>query len=69
MDAKPVFRQSDWNNLELVRQIVLYRLKHDSDWNQFDYVWGERGSSFVEFEYPQLRGRFVVLVNEVMWTC
>jgi len=67
MDAKPVFRQSDWNNLELVRQIVLYRLKHDSDWNQFDYVWGERGSSFVEFEYPQLRTRFVVWVNEVMW--
>lgn len=67
MDTRPVFRQSDWNNIELVRQIVLYRLKHDTDWNQFDYIWGERGSSFVEFENPQLRNRFMVLANEVMW--
>ncbi len=67
MDTRPVFRESDRDNLELVRQIVLYRLKHDSDWNQFDYVWGERGSSFVEFESGRLRGRFSVLANEVMW--
>lgn len=68
MDTPTVFRESDWNNLELVRQIILYRLKHDSSWNQFDYVWGDRGSArFVEFESPQLRSRFLVLVNEVMW--
>jgi hypothetical protein len=67
METRPIFRQSDFNNLELARQIVLYRLKHDTDWNQFDYIWGERGSSFVEFESPQLRSRFVVLANEVMW--
>lgn len=67
MDTRPVFRQSDWNNLEFVRQIVLYRLKHDSGWNQFDYYWGERGSSFVEFENDQLRSRFLELANEVMW--
>ncbi|MFH1929782.1 MAG: hypothetical protein ABIK79_16685 [Chloroflexota bacterium] len=68
MGEKPVvFRESDWNNLELVRQIVLYRLKHDSNWNQFDYVWEEPGSSFVEFEERQLGERFVVLANEVMW--
>ena len=68
MDTRPVFRESDWHNLELVRQIVLYRLKHDSEWNQFDYVWADRRtSSFVEFDQPQLRLRFLVLANEVMW--
>ncbi len=65
---KPVFRQSDWNNLELVRQIVFYRLKNDSDWSQLDHTWGEQyGARFVEFEHRNLRLRFVVLVNEVMW--
>lgn len=68
MDTPPVFRESDRNNLELVRQIILYRLKQDSNWNQFDYVWDDRGSSrFAEFESPQLRARFLVLANEVMW--
>ena len=68
MDTRPVFRQSDYDNLELVRQIVLYRLKHDAEWSQFDYVWGDRHtSSFVKFDPPQLRDRFVVLANEVMW--
>jgi hypothetical protein len=67
MDAKPIFRKSDWNNLELVRQIVLYRLKNDPEWHQFDYIWGERGAQFVEFEYSELRNRFRVLANEVMW--
>ena len=67
MNKGSVFRESDCSNLELVRQIVLYRLKHDDDWNQFDYSWEERGSRFVGFEQPQLRGRFVVLANEVMW--
>ena len=67
MGEKHIFRQTDYDNLELVRQIVLYRLKHDSNWSQFDYIWAERGSSFVEFEPHQLRRRFVVLANEVMW--
>lgn len=67
MDARPIFRQSDWDNLEFVRQIVLYRLKHDSSWNQFDYIWGELVSTFVEFDPPQLRSRFVILANEIMW--
>jgi hypothetical protein len=68
MNTKPVFRQSDWGNLELVRQIILYRLKHDSEWNQFDYVWDDSStSSFVEFDPHQLRNRFRVLANEVMW--
>jgi len=67
MDSTPVFRQADWDNLELVRRIVLYRLQHDSNWYHFDEVWGEGASRFVEFEHPELRRRFVVLANEVMW--
>ena len=67
MEKRPVFRDSDSNNLELVRQIVLYRLKHDSQWHQFDYDWDQRTSNFVEFDPSRLRSRFVVLANEVMW--
>lgn len=67
METRPVFRDSDWKNLELVRQIVLYRLKHDSQWHQLDYAWDKSTSNFVEFDPPRLRSRFVVLANEVMW--
>ena len=67
MNRPQVFRESDRNNLELVRQIVFNRLKHDSNWKQFDYVWGERDQAFVKFENKYLRDRFLVLVNEVMW--
>ena len=68
MDTKPVFRQADWDNLELVRQVILYRLKHDSEWNQFDYVWADsRTARIIEFDPPQVRRRFVELANEVMW--
>jgi len=68
METRPVFRDSDFNNLELVRQIVLYRLKHDPEWHHFDYVWGDPGATkFVECDPSRLRSRFVVLANEVMW--
>jgi len=63
----PVFRQQDFNNLELVRQVILYRLKHDRNWTQFDYVWSNTGS-YIEFESHPSRNRFVVLANEIMWT-
>lgn len=64
----PIFRDSDFDNLELVRQIVLYRLKHDHKWDQFDHIWSEqRTGRFVQFDPPRLRDRFVVLANEVMW--
>ncbi|MCK4392662.1 hypothetical protein KAX17_07115 [Candidatus Bipolaricaulota bacterium] len=63
----PVFRDDDWGNLELVRQIVLRRLKEDADWQQFDRTWGDHASQFVQFEQPRLRSRFLVLANEVMW--
>jgi len=66
MPETPTFRQADFNNLELVRQVVLYRLKHDSNWNQLDYTWAY-GQSYVQFESQGLRDRFVVLANEIMW--
>lgn len=65
MDKKPVFRQDDHNNLEFVRRVILYRLKHDTEWHQFDHTWYETG--FVEFDPPDLRDRFVALKNEIMW--
>ena len=62
------FTQDDFDNLELVRQIVLRRLKDDSSWNQFDYQWDPRRTDqYVTFERPQLLNRFIVLVIEVMW--
>jgi hypothetical protein len=67
MQAKPVFRLEDLKNLELVRQIILNRLKYDSDWNQFDYTWGESSRRFVEFERPELREHFIILATEIMW--
>jgi len=62
-----VFRDEDRENLELVRQIVLRRLKEDTDWHQFDMIWERNASQFVQFDPPRLRSRFVVLANEVMW--
>ncbi len=66
--TKPLFRETDRKNLELVRQIVLFRLKNDPEWSQFDYTWDPRYvSRFVDFENPYLRDRFVFLANEIMW--
>jgi len=65
MAEVPTFRQSDFNNLELVRQVVLYRLK-DQNFHQFDYSWG-MAEEYIKFEHANLRDRFVVLANEVMW--
>jgi len=62
-----VFREEDWRNLEMVRQIVLRRLKEDTDWHQFDMIWERDTSQFVQFDLPRLRSRFVVLASEVMW--
>ena len=67
MSTKPIFRQSDYNNLELVRQIVFDRLKNDSKWSQFDNDWDQHSTPWVEFENHNIRRRFVVLAHEVMW--
>ena len=63
-----MFREEDKDNLELVRQIVLYRLKSDPEWHSLTSSWSENyGGLFVDFEHPNLRARFAFLANEVMW--
>ena len=64
MDTIFKFGEADFGNLELVRQIVLNRLKKDTDWNQFDYTWDQ---GWVDFEPQTVRPRFVTLANEIMW--
>ena len=50
-----IFRAEDMHNIELVRQIVLRRLKEDRSWQQFYETWQDpRLSAIVEFENPGL---------------
>jgi hypothetical protein len=67
MSTKPVFSQSDFDNVERVRQIVLYRLLHDKNWKSLHDEWTGFAGNYIEFEHPQLRSRFSFLANEVMW--
>ena len=61
------FTKEDFDNLELVRQIVLRRLK-EGGWDQLYQQWDEHhASKYVKFEVPHLQNRFIVLVSEVMW--
>ncbi|SRR6266545_3226944 len=61
------FTQTDFDNLELVRQIVLRRLK-DGSWDQLYETWDERNTGqYVRIESSHLRNRFMVLVLEIMW--
>lgn len=61
------FTQADFDNLELVRQIVLRRLK-DGQWNLLYDPWVERSASqYVTFQPLHVSDRFIVLVQEVMW--
>ncbi len=65
MPEPVVFRKEDWSNLEFVRQIVLRRLREDSSWHQFDFIWDENQQAHVQFEPRDLRPRFLELANEV----
>jgi hypothetical protein len=67
MCAAIIFRDEDFRNLELVRHVVLRRLREDAEWHQFDRTWDERAQDFVRFEPSRLRDRFIVLANEVLW--
>lgn len=61
------FTSDDLDNLELVRQIVFRRLREDN-WNHLYDPWEERTTGkFVQFEFPNLRDRFHVLTQEIMW--
>lgn len=63
------FTEDDFDNLEMVRQIVLRRLKDDPDFNLFYQEWGPRTERYVTFDEPRGRvsGRFYMLVDEVLW--
>lgn len=61
------FGQVDVTNIELVRQIVIRRLK-DGHWNQLYDEWNpNQVGQFVVFEPDHLRNSFIVLMLEVMW--
>jgi len=61
------FTKDDLDNMELVREIVFRRLR-EGNWNQLYDHWDERSTGkFIRFESPNLRDRFYVLMQEVMW--
>lgn len=64
------FTKDDFDNLEMVRQIVLRRLKEDRrNFNQFYQEWDARTERYVTFDEPraQVSGRFYMLLDEVLW--
>ncbi len=69
MNQKPIFqfKKEDKKNLEFVRQIVLYRLKKDDEWHEFDYNWEPMSQHWVSFENRNVQDQFLLLANEVMW--
>lgn len=66
MEEKIRFDDAEFNNLELVRQLVMRRLRGDSSWSQMDYI-GQGYDPYVTFPEYRHRQRFIVLANEVMW--
>jgi hypothetical protein len=65
MGEKITFGDTDFGNLELVRQVVLRRLKEDPNFNDMHREIGFE--QFVVFPDPRHRLRFSVLAREVMW--
>ncbi len=63
------FTQDDSDNLEMVRQIVLRRLKDDPHFNLFYQEWRGITERYVTFDEPlaQVIGRFEILADEVLW--
>lgn len=63
------FTRDDFDNLEMVRQIVLRRLRDDPSFNQFYQQWDARTERYVTFDEPRgpVSGRFYMLVDEVLW--
>ena len=61
------FTAADRDNLELVRQIVLRRLR-DGRWNQLYSPWNVGDAEeYVTFATPQLHNEFIELMLEAMW--
>lgn len=62
------FGVDDFDNLELVRSIVLRRLKEDRTWQLLYDNWDSRAAgALVQFAEIHHRDPFCVLVDEVMW--
>jgi hypothetical protein len=66
MADKVKFNDEDFDNLELVRHIVLRRLREDTTWRYFDMT-GDGYERYVAFAQSRLRSRFLVLSHEVLW--
>jgi hypothetical protein len=61
------FAKADIDNIELVRQVVLRRLR-DRKWDQLGDNWDDREvKNYITFESPPAKSRFLVLMQEVMW--
>jgi hypothetical protein len=61
------FTKDDFDNLEIVREIVFRRLR-EGVWNQLYDNWEEHDTGkLVRFESRILKDRFYILMNEVMW--
>ena len=63
------FTKDDFDNLEMVRQIVFRRLKDDRNFNLFYQYWDNSTERYVTFDEPQaqFRDRFEFLADEVLW--
>ena len=62
------FTRDDLNNLELVRSVILHRLKDDRRYQQMYSQWADdEVRDFVTFQDIGVKDRFFVLENEVLW--
>ena len=61
------FTKADRDNLELVRNVVLARLREEK-WESLYDPWDDRDvSKFITFENPPTKDLFFVLMQEVVW--
>ena len=63
------FTADDFGNLEMVRQIVLRRLRDDRGFNHFYAVWAADTEEYVTFGPPQeqTRNNFQMLADDALW--
>lgn len=63
------FTKDDFDNLEMVRQIVFRRLKDDRNFNLFYQRWDSRTQQYVIFGEPQahVQSHFELFADEILW--
>lgn len=64
--AKFPFSNDDFENVELVRQIVIHRLRTESTYRHLDSGVGTY-DHLVDFSHDRLKSRFLVLARQVLW--